>query len=65
MVLRANPSSVWVGKASGPDGPVVVDGNGDGLFYRSDENDDWHSDYLCIDLNRDLESDCDRSPDGL
>lgn len=68
IVIRANPSSVWVGKASGPDGPVlvvVVDGNGDGLFYRSDENDDWHSDYLCIDLNRDLESDCDGSPDGL
>ena len=63
IVIRAHPSSVWVGEASGLAGPVsivVVDGNGDGLFYTSTGNDDWRSDYLCIDLNRDLQSDCSR-----
>ena len=65
IAIRAHASSVWVGKASGPAGPVsivVVDGNGDGLFDTGSES---YADSVCIDINRDLQSDCDRWSDGV
>ena len=68
IVVRFDPSSVWVGEASAPAGPVsvvVVDSNGDGLFYTGAGNDDYSPDYLCIDLNRDQQSDCSRWNGGV
>ena len=62
ITVVANPGSVWVGEAGAPAGPVsvvVVDGNGDGLFYHTSFGiDRGSSDYICVDINRDLRSDC-------